>query len=218
MKKRFFAFLTVAAIGMALVTGCGGNDSANTVSPEESVANSIVVEDASMPPLDKELLPLYEDAYKIFYQVNMGYFDYDETDIFEKDGFEYYRITDSRFKTYDEFRTYLLQYFTEQFVDNSMLSADNIMYTKGDNGGLYFLNTARGTNIFYAGHTFAIDKAEGEDMGFKATAYYKTDAPYEGEYFYEAPADPENYTTQEYLFVLWNVDGAWKFNTFYLFF
>jgi len=218
MKKKLLAFLAITILGAALITGCGGGSAAPDVPEEPSIADSIVVEEGSMPPLDKELLPLYEDAYKIYYQTNMGLFDYDEADIFEKDGFEYYRILDSRFQTYDDFRTYLLQYFTEHFVDNSILSPDNIMYTKGENGGLYFLNAARGTNIFYAGHTFAIDKAEGEDMGFKATAYYKTDAPYEGEYFYEAPADPENYSTQEYLFTMWKDDGAWRFNTFYLFF
>jgi hypothetical protein len=139
--------------------------------------------------------------------------------IYEKDGFEYYRITDSRFKTYDDFRAYLLQYFTESFVDSNILSPENVMYTKGEDGGLYFLNAPRGTNPFYAGHTFEIDKAEEEAMGFKATAYYTIDGTaYEGDHFYEAPADPENYSTQEYLFTLWKENDAWRFNRFHLFF
>ena len=217
MKKKLLALLAMTVIGAALVTGCGGSD--NTVAPEDSIAATIQVEDESLPPLDAELQQLYADAYKIYYQTNLAKFDYDAEDIFEKDGFEYYRITDSRFKTYDDFRAYLLQYFTEQFVDNSILSPENIMYTKGDNGGLYFLGAGRSTNPFYVGHTFAMDKEGEDEMGFKATAYYTNSGePYEGEYTYEAPADMENYTTQEFLFVLWNEDGAWKFNTFHLFF
>ena len=216
MKKKLLALLAMTVIGAALVTGCGGGTES---APEEpSVAESIVVDDASLPPLDAELQQLYADAYKIYNQINFCNFDFDAEDIYEKDGFEYTRVADSRFKTYDDFRAYLLQYFTEQFVDNTILSPDNIMFTKGENGGLYCLQAGRGTNIFYAGHTFAMDKEAEDEMGFKATAYYANDgAPYEGEIFYEAPADAENYTTQEYLFVLWNTENGWRFNTFYLF-
>ena len=217
MKKKLLALLAMTVIGAALVTGCGGD--ADTVAPEDSVAATITVEDGSQPPLDEELQKLYDEAYKIYYQANMAKFDYDEEKIYEKDGFEYYRITDSRFKTYDDFRTFLLQYFTEGFVDENILGPDNIMYTKGEDGGLYFLNAARGTNPFYAGHTFAMDKEGEEEMGFKATAYYTIDGTvYEGDHFYEAPADPENYSTQEYLFTMWKENDAWKFNKFYLFF
>ena len=102
MKKKLLTLLAMAAIGAALVTGCGGSD--NTVAPEDSIAATIQVEDESLPPLDAELQQLYADAYKIYYQTNLAKFDYDAEDIFEKDGFEYYRITDSRFKTYDDFR------------------------------------------------------------------------------------------------------------------
>ena len=217
MKKKLLALLAMTVIGAALVTGCGGD--ADTVAPEDSVAATITVEDGSHPPLDEELQKLYDEAYKIYYQANMAKFDYDEEKIYEKDGFEYYRITDSRFKTYDDFRTFLLQYFTEQFVDNNILSPDNIMFAKGEDGGLYYLGGGRGTNIFYAGHTFAMDREGEEEMGFKATAYYtNSGTAYEGEPFYEAPADPENYTTQDFLFVLWKEEAGWRFNTFHLFY
>ncbi|WP_458406651.1 hypothetical protein [Anaerotignum sp.] len=217
MKKKLLTLLAMTVIGAALVTGCGGND-LETVPPEESVAATITVDDASLPPMDEEIQQLYADAYKIYNQINFCNFDFDAEDVYEKDGFEYTRVADSRFKTYDEFRTFLLQYFTEQFVDNGILSPDNIMFTKGENGGLYCLQAGRGTNIFYAGHTFAMDKEGEDEMGFKATAYYANNgAPYEGDLFYEAPADPENYTTQEYLFVLWKEEAGWRFNTFHLF-
>lgn len=217
MKKKLLAFLAMAAIGAALVTGCGGGEAS---APEEpSVAESIVVDDASLPPLEGEVQQLYADAYKIYNQISFGIFDYDSEKTYEKDGFTYYKITDSRFKTYDDFQTYLQQYFTEQFVTNSILSPDNVMFAKGDDGGLYFLGGGRGANPYYAGHTFAMDKEGEEEMGFKATAYYTNDGSiHEGDYFYEAPADAENYTTQDYLFVLWKEDASWRFNTFHLFF
>ena len=218
MKKKMLTFLAVAAIGAALVVGCG-NKAPSTEVPEDSVAASIQVEDASLPPLDAELQELYANAYKIYNQISFGTFDYDEATTMEKDGFTYYKITDTRFPTYDDFRTFLLQYFTEQFVDNSILSADNIMFAKGEDGGLYYLGGGRGSNIFYAGHTFTMDKESEDEIGFKATAYYtNSGTAYEGDYFYEAPEDPENYTTQDYLFVLWKEDAGWRFNTFHLFF
>ena len=216
MKKKLLTLLTMAIIGSALVTGCGGT--ATNEVPEDSVAATITVEETSLPPMDAEIQQLYADAYKIYNQINFCKFDFDTEDIFEKDGFEYYRVTDNRFKTYDDFRTFLLQYFTEGLVDNSILSPDNIMFAKGENGGLYCLQAGRGTNPFYAGHTFAMDQESEEEIGFKATAYYTTDGtPYEGEYFYEAPADAENYSAQEYLFVLWKEEAGWRFNTFHLF-
>lgn len=218
MKKKMLTFLAAATIGAALVAGCG-NQTPSTDVPADSVAASITVEDASLPPLDAELQELYANAYKIYNQISFGTFDYDEATTMEKDGFTYYKITDTRFPTYDDFRTFLLQYFTEQFVDNSILSADNIMFAKGEDGGLYYLGGGRGANIFYAGHTFAMDKESDDEIGFKATAYYtNSGTAYEGDYFYEAPEDAENYTTQEYLFVLWKEDAGWRFNTFHLFF
>ena len=219
MKKKFVTLLACAMIGVSALSGCGGGSAASNEVPEDSVAATITVEDESLPPLDAELQQLYADAYKIYNQISFGKFDYDEETTFEKDGFTYYKITDNRFKTYDDFREYLLQYFTVQFVDNSILSADNIMFAKGEDGGLYFLGGGRSTNPYYAGHTFAMDKEGEDEMGFKATAYYtNSGTAYEDDYFYTTPEDPENYTTQEFLFVLWNEDGAWKFNTFSLFF
>ena len=76
MKKKLLTLLAMAAIGAALVTGCGGNN-AETVPPEDSIAATITVEDASLPPLDEELQQLYADAYKIYYQTNLAKFDYD---------------------------------------------------------------------------------------------------------------------------------------------
>ena len=76
MKKKLLALLAMTVIGAALVTGCGGD--ADTVAPEDSVAATITVDDASLPPMDEEFQQLYADAYKIYNQISFGKFDYDE--------------------------------------------------------------------------------------------------------------------------------------------
>ena len=89
------------------------------------------------------------------------------------------------------------------------------MFTKGEDGGLYYLGGGRGSNIFYAGHTFEIDKESDDEIGFKATAYYtNSNEAYKGDYFYTAPDNPEDYTTQEFLFVLWKEDAGIEVNAF----
>ena len=121
MKKKFITLLLCAAVGIGALSGCGGNTSAKEL-PEDSVAADITVDKESLPPLSEDLQEIYEGAYKIYYQISFGAFDYDENATYEKDELTYYKITDPRFPTYEDFRTYLLQYFTEFFVDNSILS------------------------------------------------------------------------------------------------
>ena len=73
------------------------------------------------------------------------------------------------------------------------------MFTKGEDGGLYYLGGGRGSNIFYAGHTFEIDKESEDEIGFKATAYYtNSNEAYKGDYFYTTPDNPEDYTTRNF--------------------
>ena len=215
MKKKFFILLLCAVVGIGALSGCG-----NTPTQEVSEDSAdIAMDKESLPPLSADLQELYEGAYKIYSQISLGAFDYDETAAFEKNDLKYYKITDSRFPTYDDFRTYLLQYFTESFVDNSILSKDNLMFTKGEDGGLYYLGGGRGANIFYAGHIFETEQESEDEICLKATAYYtNSNEAYKGNYFYTAPDSPEDYTTQEFLFVLRKEDAGWRFHTFHLFF
>ncbi|MGN0135380.1 hypothetical protein [Anaerotignum sp.] len=218
MKKKLYTLLTCALIGTSVLAGCGGG-TVNTEVPEDSVAATITVDDASLPPLSEDLQELYAGAYKIYNQISFGSFDYDAETTMEKDGFTYYKITDSRFKTYDAFQKFLEQYFTKDFVTNCILGESNIMFAKGEDGGLYFLGGGRGTNIFYAGHVFEMDREIEQEIDFKATAYYtNSNEAYDGEYFYTTPENPDDYTTQEFHFILLKEDGAWKFDDFALFF
>ena len=216
MKKKLLTLLAAALLCMGI--GCGISKETEPPVEEDFVAASIVVDKESMPPLDRELQQFYKEAYKIYAQVNLGRFNFCVNDTTEKHGMRYYRIIDSRFRTYDDLYNYLLQYFTADFVDNYMLQKENIMYLKGDNGGLYFLALPRSTNPFYAGHTFDIDKEGKTEMGVTATVYYTTEDYYTDKPFYKTPKDPEAYQTKEYRFPLVQENGSWKFDDFYLFF
>lgn len=215
MKKNLIALLLCAVVGA--LSAC--TNTPKQADAESLSATDISIDQKALPPLSEDLQKLYEGAYKVYYQISFGAFDYDEAATLEKNDLMYYKITDSRFQTYDAFRTYLLQYFTEYFVDNSILCEDNLMFTKGEDGSLYYLGGGRGANIFYAGHTFEIEKENENEIDFRATAYYtNSNEAYHGAYFYTTPKNPEDYTTQQFSFVLQKEAGEWKFNTFHLFF
>lgn len=84
MKKKFITLLLCAAVGIGALSGCGGNTSAKEL-PEDSVAADITVDKESLPPLSEDLQEIYEGAYKIYYQISFGAFDYDENATYEKD-------------------------------------------------------------------------------------------------------------------------------------
>ena len=111
MKKKFFTLLLCAAGGIGALSGCGGNTSAKEL-PEDSVAADITVDKESLPTLSEDIQEIYEGAYKIYNQISFGAFDDDENATYEKEELTYYKITAPRFPTYEDFRTYLLQYFT----------------------------------------------------------------------------------------------------------
>ena len=141
------------------------------------------------------------------------------TDVIDVDGYTYNRVTDERFSDMEAFRTYLGQYFTQNMMDTDIFAENNIRFTEGKGGGLYVLDGARGTNIFYAGYVMGEPVKTETGMSVTATAYYTKDGnPYEGETFTEAPADPSQYETTEYTFNLVQEDGQWKFDTFHLFY
>ena len=213
MNKKKKCLLLCAMIGT--LSACGNTP---TQADAESAAMA-TIDQKALPPLSEDLQELYEGAYQIYYQISFGAFDYDEAATLKKNDLLYYKITDARFQTYDAFRTYLLQYFTESFVDNSILCEDNLLFTASEDGYLYSLPGGRGTNIFYAGHTFEIEKKNENTISLLATAYYtNSNEAFGDKHFYTAPKKPEDYTTQQFRFVLQKEAGQWKYNTFHLFF
>ena len=224
MKKKLYTLFACAAVSAMVLGGCGG---AATEEPTEDVAveqeqeeaAEPIVEDGSLPILSAELQQLYVDAQKIYNDINFGSFAVSEEDKITANDMEYMKVVDERFDSYDAFKAYLEQYFTADFVEAKILNEGNIMFVKGEDGGLYTLSAGRGSNIYYAGHTFTVDREVEKEIDFTATAYYiNSDKPYEGELFYTAPENADEYTTQEFKFMLLNVDGAWKFDEFALFY
>ena len=83
------------------------------------------------------------------------------------------------------------------------------------NGHAYGLNSARGGNIYYLGHTFVLDSQTDDRIEFHADAYYQTDADgfdmYTGDYFYnQEPTVPYEVRTCKYVLV--KTDDGWRFD------
>lgn len=222
MKKKLYTLFACAAVSAMVLGGCGGaktEEPATDAPAVEEEAKEPIVEDGSLPILSAELQKLYTDAQFIYDQINFGAFAVSEEDKITVNDLEYMKVVDERFDSYDAFKAYLEQYFTADFVAAKILNEGNIMFVKGEDGGLYTLGSGRGENIYYAGHVFEVEREVEKEIDFKATAYYvNSDKPYDGELFYTAPENADDYTTQEFKFILLNEDGAWKFDEFSLFY
>lgn len=230
MKKKLYTFLACAAVSAMVLGGCGGTatEEPTTDTPaveqeqeqtEEQAADENIVKDGSLPILSADLQKLYVDAQFIYDQINFGAFAVSEEDKMTANDLEYRKVVDERFDSYDAFKAYLETMFTADFVATKILNEGNIMFIKGEDGGLYTLGGGRGENIYYAGHVFEVEREVEKEIDFKATAYYVNgDKPYEGELFYTAPEKADDYTTQEFKFMLLNENGTWKFDEFALFY
>ncbi len=224
MKKKLYLFLACAAVAAMVLGGCGGkdknNDAADGTEPDQKQEEEIVyTSEDGRPPLADDLKHLYQGAAEIYAEISLGTFDADVNTTMEKNGNTYYKVTDERFATYDDFQAYLEQYFTKDFVSSEILAEKNIQFVKGDDGALYFLGGGRGSNIFYAGHVFKLDRQTDKEIDLTATAYYSTgDSAYNGEVFYVAPENADEFSTTDYHFVMLLEDGEWKFDDFVLFY
>lgn len=223
MKKKLYLFLTCAAVAAMVFSGCGGKKDeapADAADPGEQQEEEIVyTSEDGRPPLEDSLKTLYQGAADIYAEISLGAFDADENSTLEKNGLTYFKVDDDRFATYDEFRTYLEMFFTEDFISSEILSDKNVMFAEGDDDALYFLGSGRGSNIFYAGHVFKLDRQTDKEIDLTATAYYSTgDNAYDGEIFYVEPENAADYETTDYHFVMLLEDGEWKFDDFMLFY
>lgn len=224
MKKKLYLFLACAAVAAMVVAGCGGKkDTAETPGTDEPDTKQeeevVYTSEDGRPPLPDDLKDLYQGAAEIYTEISLGTLDADDSATMEKNGLKYYKVDDSRFATYDDFQAYLEQYFTKDFVSSEILTDKNVQFVKGDDGALYFLGGGRGSNIYYAGHVFKLDRQTDKEIDLTATAYYSTgDEAYDGEPFYVAPENADDFTTTDYHFVMLLEDGEWKFDDFVLFY
>ena len=212
MKKRVFAIF--ACMLLVLSVGCGKKDPA----PETPDTDNPTVE-TNLPEIltAEEAKQFYADAADIYADMSLANFDVDtEKSIVKDEYIYYYKIDDERFESYDDFRKYLNQYFTKDVVEAELMN--DMLFTEGKDGYLYVLAAGRGMDIFYAGYSVGEPVMEEDSIKFDVTAYYTTDEPYDGEIFTEAPDDPVDFETETYTFRLVPEDGAWKFDSFHLFY
>lgn len=211
MKKKVFAVLTCAVFVMAMAAGCGGK---KDPAPEKDPVDQPVAQQQAEKPAEEELLQKYEAAAEVYADINLGMFTVDpEASIMDGD-YMYHRIVDERFESYEEFRSYLGQFFTAELVEEELL--DDSLFLEGKDGCLYVLDASRGMNIFYAGYSVGEPVMTEDEIILEVTAYYTEEEPYMGEYFTEVPEDAEEYETETYRFALVEEDGAWKFESFSL--
>ena len=214
MKKKVFALFACMVFTLALAAGCGNKTDTAPETPD--TPETPITETEPIDPLtEDEILSMYTDASDIYADISMVNFAVDGEKTILKNDNTYYKITDERFESYDDFQKYLMQYFTEDLT-NELL--DDTLFTEGKDGHLYVVGAGRGTNIFYAGYALGEPVISEDAITFDVTAYYTMDEPYEGDLFDNKFIDSDEFETEVYTFRMVPEDGAWKFDTFKIFY
>lgn len=149
------------------------------------------------------------DAYSIEQGVAFGcIFDYTSDSIIVDDR-SYNRIKSSEITSLEDVRNYYRQYFTDSYIDSHSLMS----YVTEYNGKVYGVDSARGGDITYIGHSFNLSSQTDDTIDFTVTAYYQfTDCDYDmyqGDYFYnQEPTIP--YTTKTYNYRLVFTEDGWR--------
>lgn len=227
MKRKLGLILSCVGICALLFTGCSKNEAPaeNTSNPSQEVSQQEIPDeiadvDTATSYIDKEeLAVLFAQAQQIYTDISLDHIELDESVIYNENDMDYYKVVDKRFTTSDEFRAFLAQYFTTDFIEQDILSETNLKFTSDADGNLYMLKTSRAVNPLYAGHTLLVDKDSEKEVVLRATAYYATtiDSNTE-EPFFVAPENPDDFTTIEFVFTLLKDNDAWRFDNFNLFY
>lgn len=192
------------------------SDSPNTTPQPLETSNS---SQDGLPPMEDTFKTLYQGANEIYTKIVFGDFRCDVNKTVTKNDLIYYKVDEPAFDSYDAFTTYLSKYFTEDFINKAILNPEYTRFMKGEDGALYLLDAGRGANILYAGHVFHSPQQTENQITFSATAYYTSaQEPYEGEVFFTAPKNINDFTTQDFTFILVKEKDAWKFDQFACFF
>ena len=171
MKKKL-AIVLSCALAATLLFGCTSKEPTTTEGETQQQETTTETTAADGELTAEQFQKLYDGAFAIYKQIVLDGFDMSTTDIIDVDGYTYNRVTDERFPDMEAFRTYLGQYFTQNMMDTDIFAENNIRFTEGKGGGLYVLDGARGTNIFYAGYTMGEPVKTETGMSVTATAYY----------------------------------------------
>ena len=213
MKKRIFAIFACFIFTAAMMTGCKKTSAPETPDTSTPAAEA----DALKPLTTEEVEQMYADATDIYADISMLTFPVDTEHSIIQDDITYHRMDDERFDSYDAFKNYLNQYFTINMVNTDLLKGHNLI--EGNHGYLYMADAGRGSNLFYAGYVMHEPTITEDEITLNLTAYYTADdEPYTGQGFTAEPENPEDFRTEEYQFTLLPEDGAWKFETFRVFY
>ncbi|WP_313528582.1 DL-endopeptidase inhibitor IseA family protein [Anaerotignum sp.] len=218
MKKRLYAIFACIVFSALIFSGCG-NTNKNLPNTDTSISGEDFTSEEGLPLLETDLQQLYKDAEAIYLNIVFGNFHCDTTQKIERDNYIYYKVDEPEYDSFDSFKVYLSNYFTQDFINREILSPDSIRFMKADNGDLYMMDASRGANIFYAGHVFHKSVSNENQITFTATAYYSnTQEAYDGERFYVEPENSGDFSTQEFTFALVKEEENWKFDQFTCFF
>ena len=217
MKAKQSILMVFLLLFSLILSSCKGASSASPSPVPQSLEASSSQD--GLPPLDDTFKTLYQGADEIYTKIVFGNFHCDVNQTITKGNLSYYKVDEPAFDSYDAFIEHLSKYFTEDFINKTVLDNDPSRFIKGEDGALYLLDAGRGSNILYAGHVFHSPQQTENEVTFIATAYYsKAQEAYEDEPYFTAPKNIDDFTTQDYTFVLIKENDAWKFDKFACFF
>lgn len=165
----------------------------------------------ALPPLNDDLRTFFQDAFYTYYEfTSAGTIQVDMLDSVEVDDRYYSRVTDNRFSSIDEVSSYLSQYFTDDFIENSYILNK---FVESD-GNLYSSISAKGCDISYCGHTFEILEQSDEEISFQALVYFSTEGTWTKNSYFINDTPNIEYVTQLSRYILLNTQNGWRFDTF----
>ena len=163
------------------------------------------------PPLAENLQRMYQNAEEMMRAFTLCSFQTD-TSIINIEGIDYNPIIDSRFNTYTKLKEYLLQYFTEDFVKEQLLTDEACVQQAEDDVAAAMVASGSEDNT-YAGHVFRVVEKNDTKIVFTATAYFAADVYLEN-YFYTTPQNADEFTVKEFTYQLDYTQNGWRFSQF----
>ncbi len=189
----------------------GDNPSLDTTNKEEIKENQQLTA-VGMPPLAENLQLMYQGAEEMARAFTLCSFQTDASQTITIDGMDYNPIIDSRFNTYTKLEAYLAQYFTQEFIEEQLLSKDSCV-KKAEDDVAAVIAASGAEDALYAGHVFRIDSKTDKEIRFTATVYF-SEEPYLEAYFFTTPDDPSDFTTKEFAFQLDYTEKGWRYSQF----
>ncbi len=229
--KRILAFCLVLCLSFCLV-GCknGVSSSVNSENTQTTSSENGRGENPSLvtskteqeenekytqngyPPLAENLQVMYQRAEEMVRAFTLCSFQTDGTINMTIDGMDYNPIVDPRFKTYSALETYLGELFTQDFIEETLLSANSCV-KKADDDVAAVIAASGAEDVTYAGHVFRVTEKTDDKIVLVATAYFADDMYLES-YFFTTPENPEDFKTEEFTYQLDYTQNGWRFSKF----